>query len=135
MDGFATVVAQLVGHGDSLWKLKAIVEENSYATPACLAILKIICQMSILLIQHGKYVQDFKANRMVDTLHEASETMARLESRMIFTGVGHDCYGVPVEPLSSALVKQMRDLLTEKEPEVVNNPPAAAGGPSVGLLV
>lgn len=30
-DSFATAVAQLVVHGDSVWKLKAIVEENSYA--------------------------------------------------------------------------------------------------------
>lgn len=90
--------------------------------------------MAILLTQHGDYVQDFKDKRMVDTLYEASETMARLESRMIFAGLDHDSYGVAVEPLSSALVKQVRDLLTEKEPELLNNPPPPAG-PSVGLFV
>ena len=44
---FASLVVQLAGK-DFEVNIKAIVKENSYGAPACLAMLKIMCEMVIL---------------------------------------------------------------------------------------
>jgi hypothetical protein len=51
--------------GDFPQSIKAIIMENSYATPACIAMLKITCEMVVLLVQHGRYVQEFKKEKPV----------------------------------------------------------------------
>ncbi|KAL6598430.1 hypothetical protein ACP70R_046129 [Stipagrostis hirtigluma subsp. patula] len=113
-DDFASLIVQLVASNDFVGNLKMVIEENNYPTPACLAILKVTCEIIILLMQHNHYLPVIKDERIIDTLYEASETMAGVESSLLFSGVEHDCYGVPVKPLSSVLVKQARNLLSAK---------------------
>ncbi|CAN6362839.1 unnamed protein product [Urochloa humidicola] len=121
---FNGLVEQLVSMEGFIGRLKKIVEENSYATPACLAILKHTCEMTIALIQQENCVQEIK--EIIDTLWRASETMAGLESYLLFAGTARDCHGVPVKPLSSTLVEQARELLSHKEQELGIS--VAAGG-------
>ncbi|KAF8667641.1 hypothetical protein HU200_052847 [Digitaria exilis] len=78
---------------------------------ACVSMLKIICKMVILLVQHGHYVQDFKDKKIMDALSEASKTMASLEGCMLFSGMDVDSYGVPLKPVSSVLVEEARQFL------------------------
>lgn len=111
---FACLVAQLVPGNDFAVNIKAIVKENSYGTPACLAILKIICEMVILLVQHDHYVQDINDEKIIDALSEASKTMASLEGCMFFAGMGVDCYGVPLKPVYSSLVTKAQEVLDSK---------------------
>ncbi|RLM50086.1 hypothetical protein C2845_PMPSC052030 [Panicum miliaceum] len=40
-------------------------------------------------------VAEIKEKKIIDAMSEATETMAGLESCMLFSGVDHDCYGVP----------------------------------------
>ncbi|KAF8776566.1 hypothetical protein HU200_003284 [Digitaria exilis] len=108
---FASLIAELVASNDFAGKIKAMIKENSHATPACVSMLKIICKMVILLAQHGHYVQDFKDKKIMDALSEASKTMASLEGCMLFAGMDVDSYGVPLKPVSSVLVEEARQLL------------------------
>ncbi|XBI60096.1 hypothetical protein VPH35_041057 [Triticum aestivum] len=96
---------------DSVVRLKKMVEDNMYATPACLAIQKLTCEMVIELIQQEQNVEAINRHNIVDTLLEAYETMAGLESIMLFDGVDRDCHGVPLKPLSSVLAKNAEYLL------------------------
>ncbi|KAF8667643.1 hypothetical protein HU200_052849 [Digitaria exilis] len=105
------IVEQLVAINDFPGKIKVMIKENSYGTPACLAMLKIICEMVTLLVQHGCYIQDFKDKKIIDALSEASKTVASLEGCMLFAGMDVDSYGVPLKPVSSALVEKARELL------------------------
>ncbi|KAG2596121.1 hypothetical protein PVAP13_5KG143048 [Panicum virgatum] len=116
---FANVVMDMVAGKDFVANLKVVIEENSYPTPACLAILKITCKMVILLMQQHDYLkeifqkdylEEIKEKNIIDAMSEAAETMAGLESCMLFSGVKHDCYGVPVEPLCSVLVEKAQKL-------------------------
>ena len=109
-DDFANVVMHMVAGKDFVGNIKVVIEENSYPTPACLAILKITCEMVILLMQHHDYLKEFKEKQIIDAMSEAAETMAGLESCMLFSGVKHDCYGVAVEPLYSVLVEKAQKL-------------------------
>ena len=109
-DDFANVVKHMVAGKDFVGNIKVVIEESSYPTPACLAILKITCEMVILLMQHHDYLKEFKEKKIIDAMSEAAETMAGLESCMLFSGVKHDCYGVAVEPLYSVLVEKAQKL-------------------------
>jgi hypothetical protein len=40
--------------------------------------------------------------------------MAGLESCMLFAGTQYDCYGIPVKPFCSDLVKKAQELLEQK---------------------
>jgi hypothetical protein len=100
-----------VAGGDFPRIIKAMIVENSYATPACIAMLKITCEMVVLLVQHGRYVHEFKKEKVVDALSEASKAVASLEGCMLFAGMDVDCYGVPLKPVSSVLVERVRELL------------------------
>ncbi|CAN6371905.1 unnamed protein product [Urochloa humidicola] len=116
---FASVVAQLVTPEDLVEKLKKIVEENRYATVSCLATVKLTCEFVIALIPHDHRVKEVKMKKeIVDSLCQAAETMAGLESCMLFAGSDHDCYGLPVQPFCSDLVKQAQELLRQKEQEM-----------------
>lgn len=117
---FASVVVQLVASNDFIGNLKVVIEENSHPTPACLAILKVTCEIVILLMQYNRPLPAIKNERIIDALSEASETMAGVESSLLLAGMDHDCYGVAVRPLYSVLVKQARDLLSAKEPVLAN---------------
>ncbi|CAL4977391.1 unnamed protein product [Urochloa decumbens] len=108
---FAKVLMHMVAGKDFVGNLKVVIEENSYATPACLAILKITYEMVKLLMQHDDYLKEIKETKIIDAMSKAAETIAGLESCMLFTGVDHDCYGLPVKPLYSVLVEQARKLL------------------------
>lgn len=96
-------------------RLKKIVEDNMYATPACLAIQKLTCKMIMDILQHDEIVKVIDDHKIIDTLLEASKAMAGLESSMLFAGVCHDCHGVPLKPLSSVLAKNAEDLLTNRK--------------------
>jgi hypothetical protein len=97
---------------------KQMVDDNCrYATPACLAILKLICEMVIELIPHDGIFQVIHNHDMVGTLLKASKRMDELESSMLFAGVDRDCYGVPLKPLSSVLAKRAKDLLSQRQQE------------------
>ena len=86
-----------------LLRLKKMVEDNMYATPACLVIQKLTCEMVIEFIQHDENIKVIDKHNIVGTLTKASKTMAGLESSMLFAGVDRDCHGVPLKPLSSVL--------------------------------
>jgi hypothetical protein len=107
---FADLFVGLAG-GDFPRSIKAIIMENSYATPACIAMLKITCEMVVLLVQHGRYVQEFKEEKIIDALSKASEAVASLEGCMLFARRDVDCYGVPLKPVSSVLVERARERL------------------------
>ncbi|CAO2148855.1 unnamed protein product [Urochloa humidicola] len=116
---FASVVAQLVTPEDLVEKLKKIVEENRYATVSCLATVKLTCEFVIALIPHDHRDEEVKMKKeIVESLCQASETMAGLESCMLFAGSDHDFYGLPVQPFCSDLVKQAQELLRQKEQEM-----------------
>ncbi|CAO2141668.1 unnamed protein product [Urochloa humidicola] len=116
---FASVVAQLATPEVLVEKLRKIVEENRYATVSCLATVKLTCEFVIALIPHDQSVEEVKMKKeIVDSLCQAAETMAGLESCMLFAGSDHDCYGLPVKPLCSDLVKQAQELLRQKEQEM-----------------
>jgi hypothetical protein len=100
---------------DFVVRLKKMVEDNMYATPASLAIQKLTCKMVIGFLQHDQNVKVIDNHNIVGTIVEASKAMAGLESSMLFAGVDHDCHGVPVKPLSSVLAKRAQDLLTQKK--------------------
>lgn len=127
---FADLAVRLVSPEDLAGKLKKVVEENSHATPASMAILKLTCEMVKALIPHDRYVEEVrKKKEVVEALSQASGTMAGVESCLLFAGADHDCYGIAVKPLYSALVKEAEELLRQKENEFANNVPAAAAGP------
>ncbi|KAL6849988.1 hypothetical protein ACP4OV_020615 [Aristida adscensionis] len=121
---FASMVVELVASKDFAENIKAVIKENSYATPACLAMLKTISEMVILLMEHGHYIQDIRDKNIIDTLSEASKAMAGLESCMLFDGMNFDCYGIPLKPFSSVLVKKADDILKVKEQELATITPA-----------
>ena len=86
-----------------------------YATPACLAIQKLACKMVTGFLQHDRNVEVIGNQNIVGTLLEASKVMAGLESNMLFTGIHHDCHGVPLTPFLSVLANQAKDLLKLKK--------------------
>ncbi|XBI60092.1 hypothetical protein VPH35_041053 [Triticum aestivum] len=96
-------------------KLKKMVEDNMYPTPACLAIQKLTCKMVTGFLQHDRNVEVIGNQNIVGTLLEASKEMVGLESSMLFTGVHHDCHGVPLKPFLSVLANQAKDLLKLKK--------------------
>ncbi|KAJ1275927.1 hypothetical protein BS78_05G173800 [Paspalum vaginatum] len=113
----ASVVAQLVPPKDLAEKLKKMVEESRYTTVSCLATVKLTCEIVMVLIPHDHL--DIKMKKeIVDSLCQASETMAGIESCMLFAGADRDCYGLPVKPFCSHLVKKAQELLREKEQEM-----------------
>ncbi|KAF7019556.1 unnamed protein product [Triticum aestivum] len=100
---------------DFVVRLKKMVEENMYATPTCLAIQKLTCQMVTEFMKHDRNIQVIDKHNIVGTLLKASKTMAELESSMLFAAVIRDRYGVPLKPLSSVLSKNTEDLLTQRK--------------------
>ncbi|VAH54237.1 hypothetical protein VPH35_032741 [Triticum aestivum] len=100
---------------DFVVMLKKMVEDNIYATPTCLAIQKLTCEMVEEFLQDDGNVEVIDKHDIIGTLLKASKTMDRLESSMHFTGVCHDCHGVPLKPLSSVLAKRAGDLLTRRK--------------------
>lgn len=108
---FVSVVVQLVvGEDFVIRRLKAAIEANNYATPANLAALKVICEIVIMFIQHGHFLDEIQQEKIIDALSEASSTMSGLETCMLFAGLDKDCHGIPVKPLSCALVEQTREV-------------------------
>ncbi|XBI96477.1 hypothetical protein VPH35_032753 [Triticum aestivum] len=99
---------------DFLVTLKKMVDENMYATPTCLAIQKLTCQMVKEFMKHDRNIQVIDKHNIVGTLLKASKMMAELESSMHFAAAIRDRYEVPVKPLSSVLSKNTEDLLTEE---------------------
>ncbi|PNT65879.1 uncharacterized protein LOC106866330 isoform X2 [Brachypodium distachyon] len=127
---FANLAVRLVSPDDLAGKLKKVVEENSHATPASMAILKLTCEMVMALIPHDGDVEEVRKKReIVEALSQASGTMAGVESCLLFARADHDCHGIAVKPLYSALVKQAEELLRQKETALGINVPAAAAGP------
>ncbi|KAF7004842.1 hypothetical protein CFC21_020013 [Triticum aestivum] len=100
---------------DFVMRLKKMVEDNMYATPACLAIQKLTCELVIEFIKDDRNIEMIDRHNIVATLLEASEVMGCLESRMLFAGVDRDCHGVPLKPLSSVLSKNAEDLLAQRK--------------------
>ncbi|KAM3391254.1 hypothetical protein ACQJBY_012736 [Aegilops geniculata] len=100
---------------DFVVMLKKMVEDNMYASPSCLAIQKLTCEMVEEFLQDDGNVEVIDKHDIIGTLLKASKTMDRLESSMHFTGVRHDCHGVPLKPLSSVLAKRAGDLLTQRK--------------------
>ncbi|XBI96479.1 hypothetical protein VPH35_032755 [Triticum aestivum] len=95
--------------------LKKMVERNMYATPACLAIQKLTCEIVLEYLRHNQNVEVIDKHRIVGTLLNASMTMAGLESIMLFAGADRGCHGVPVKPLSSVLAKNAEDRLAQRK--------------------
>ncbi|XP_045089763.1 uncharacterized protein [Aegilops tauschii subsp. strangulata] len=131
---FATILMSLTPPAtkeDFVVRLKNMVEDSMYATPACLAIQKLTCKMVIEFIQqHDENVEVIGRHDIVGALLEASEMMVVLESSMLFAGVDRDCHGVPLKPLSSVLAKNAEDLLAQKKQALgVNIAPATASAP------
>ena len=120
----AQTVAQF---DDFVVRFKKMVEDNMYATPACLAIHKLSCEMVIEFIRDDRNVEVIDRHNIVGTLLEASEMMTGLESSMLFAGVDRDCHGVPLKPLSSVLAKKAEDLLIQRKGELdIDAAPARA---------
>ncbi|KAF7019553.1 unnamed protein product [Triticum aestivum] len=114
---------------DFVMRLKKMVEDNMYATPACLAIQKLTCELVIEFIKHDRNVEMIDRHNIIATLLEASEVMDCVESNMLFAGVDRDCYGVPLKPLSSVLAKNAEDLLAQRKQALgitINIVPASA---------
>ncbi|XP_044321035.1 uncharacterized protein [Triticum aestivum] len=112
---------------DFVVRLKKMVKDNMYATPACLAIQKLTCELVIEFIKHDRNVERIDRHNIVATLLEASEVMDCVESDMLFAGVDRDCYGVPLKPLSSVLAKNAEDLLAQRKQALgINIVPASA---------
>ncbi|XBJ05944.1 hypothetical protein VPH35_024630 [Triticum aestivum] len=112
---------------DFVVRFKKMVEDNMYATPACLAIHKLSCEMVIEFIRDDRNVEVIDRHNIVGTLLEASEMMTGLESSMLFAGVDRDCHGVPLKPLSSVLAKKAEDLLIQRKGELdIDAAPARA---------
>ncbi|VAH54247.1 unnamed protein product [Triticum turgidum subsp. durum] len=115
---------------DFVVRLKKMVEDNMYATPACLAIQKLTCKMVMEFLQHNPNVDVIDRHNIVGTLLKASETMAGLESTMLFAGIDRDCHGVPLKPLSPVLAKKAEDLLAQRKEDLgINIAPASAPVP------
>uniref|UniRef100_A0ACD5YV20 Uncharacterized protein n=1 Tax=Avena sativa TaxID=4498 RepID=A0ACD5YV20_AVESA len=110
-------------------RLKKMVEDNMYATPACLAIQKLTCEMVIEFIPHDRNAEVIEKHNIVGTLLKASKRMAGLESSMLFAGVDRDCHGVALRPLSSDLAKQAEELLTQRKQVLGISTTAPAGVP------
>jgi hypothetical protein len=109
------VVAELGSLKDVAEKLKKLVEENRYATPSCRAIVKLTSELVIALIPHDHRAEDVETKEViVESLYQASKTMAGLESCMLFAGTERDSYGIPVKPFCSDLVEEAKDLLRLK---------------------
>ncbi|KAL6850332.1 hypothetical protein ACP4OV_020959 [Aristida adscensionis] len=126
VDGdFASLLQQLVAREDFVATLRMIIEGNTCPTPACLATLKITCEMIMLLMEQNYKLDKIEDEEIIEALSEASETVATVESGMLLSEMDHDCYGVPVKPLFSVLVKQARELFKAKKLELANNTPAA----------
>ncbi|XP_044318654.1 uncharacterized protein [Triticum aestivum] len=99
--------------------------DNMYATPACLAIQKLTCQMVIDFMKDDGNVRVIDQHNIVGTLLKASEMMVGLENSILFSGVDPDCYGVPLRPFSKVLAKNAEDLLTQRKQALgINNVPA-----------
>jgi hypothetical protein len=112
---FASVLAQLASPEHLAEKLKKLVDENRYATPSCLATVKLTCELVTALIPHDHRAEEVKMKEViVDSLYQASKTMAGLESCMLFAGTNRDCYGLPVKPFCSDLVKEAQEVLRQK---------------------
>lgn len=110
-------------------RLREMVEDNMYATPACLAIQKLTCNMVIDIIPRDQNFEVIEKHKIVGTLLEASKKMAGLEASMLFAGVDQDCHGVPLRPLSSDLAKQAENLLTQRKQELGINTVVPASVP------
>ncbi|XBJ05918.1 hypothetical protein VPH35_024609 [Triticum aestivum] len=100
---------------DFVVMLKKMVEDNMYASPACLAIQKLTCEMVEEFLQDDGNVEVIDKHDIIGTLLKSPKTMDRLESSMHFAGVRYDCHGVPLKPLSSVLAKRAGDLLTQRK--------------------
>ncbi|CAM0901687.1 unnamed protein product [Alopecurus aequalis] len=111
---------------DFVVRLKKMVEDNMYATPACLAIQKLTCEIVIEFIQHDRNAEVIEKHDIIGTLWKASKKMAGLESSMLFAGVDRDCHGVALRPLSSELAEQAEDHLTNRKQALGINTPAPA---------
>lgn len=117
---FPSILFSEVTLEDFVVGLKKMVEHNMYATPSCLAILKLACKMVIDIIPYDQDLGVMHKHNIVGTLLEASKKMVWLESSMLFAGSDHDCHGVRLKPFSSDLAKQAEDHLKRRERELAN---------------
>lgn len=104
-----------------------MAEDNMHATPACLAIQKLTCEMVIEFMKHDRNVEMISNHNIVGTLVNASKKLARLECSMIFAGIDRDCHGIPLKPRLYFLANKAEDLLTQRKQALgINIVPAGA---------
>uniref|UniRef100_A0A8I6XZV5 Uncharacterized protein n=2 Tax=Hordeum vulgare subsp. vulgare TaxID=112509 RepID=A0A8I6XZV5_HORVV len=98
------------GEGEFVAKLKTIVEENCKATANSLRIVKLCGQIAVTMMRRSQYNTQFKDQKFVETLSEASSITCKLESCMLFAGT--DCGAKKTaRPLLSDLVKEAQVLV------------------------
>jgi transposase len=93
-------------------KLKMIIDDNSHATPDCLRIVKLCCQIALSVMRCEQYVEVFRNKGFMSSLSKAWATMCELESCMLFLGTD---FGLSknVGPLFSEINESFRQILHE----------------------
>lgn len=112
-ENFALIIEEKIsgGGGAFLNMLKAIVDDNCQrqATPVSLRIIKLCGQIAKPIMRRNRCSDQKK--EFVKLLTKATNTMANLESCMLFTGT--DCgMEKTARPLLSDIEKQLKELVT-----------------------
>ncbi|KAL5204747.1 hypothetical protein ABZP36_009618 [Zizania latifolia] len=108
-DNFALAVRENAPDGALVEKLKAIVDDNCncQATPVSLKIVKLCSQISESVFAMRDYCTGDQKERFVGSFSKASNTLAKLEGCILFTGTGRGIQKT-VRPLLSDLEQQLK---------------------------
>ena len=91
-------------------KLKEILQVNKQSTAQCLRIVKLTCQVVIVMIEvKPSCIAHFNEHNFKGTLAEALETMSEVDDCMLFAG--NECEVIKPARSLTSLVKEAHELL------------------------